>query len=249
MTISELEREVRILKMYAALSTVAIVVSLFVASARAQPTNGRFTVIDTERINIVEADGRLALVLANTQRLPGPILAGKELSKDLSAGRTGSAGMLFIDAQGNEVGGLAYSATVRPDGTFAAHSSLTFDQHNQDQVVGFQYEDSGTRRGYGLSVWDRPTKVSIGEMLDAARGAPDREARHRRFAELLKERGDASGSRRVFLGSQDRTAALRLADTSGRERIRLYVDEAGAARMEFLDESGAVVYAAPDRPR
>ena len=48
--------------------------------------------------NVVEADGRrLALVIANSQRLPGPILRGEELDKSLSAGRTDSAGMIFVD--------------------------------------------------------------------------------------------------------------------------------------------------------
>src|SRR5207248_10238743 len=127
--------------------------------------------------------------------------------------------------------------------------SLTFDQHHQDQVVGIQYEQDGSKRSYGLSVWDRPTKVSIAEMLDAAKGEPDRDARHRKFSELLKERGDASGSRRVFLGSQDRTAALRIMDPSGRERVRLSVDDRGAARLEFLDEAGKVIAAMPDSSR
>ena len=53
--------------------------------------------------NVVEADGRrLALVIANSQRLPGPILRGEDrltftLDKSLSAGRTDSAGMIFVD--------------------------------------------------------------------------------------------------------------------------------------------------------
>jgi len=249
MTLSQLEREVRVLKVYSAISTVLIVFALLMGQGRAQSSRLRFAEIDAERINIVEADGRLSLVLANTQRMPGPMLAGKELAKELSAGRIGSAGLIFVDAQGNEVGGLAYSAAVRPDGTYSAGSSFTFDQHNQDQVIGFQYDDSGSRRAYGLSVWDRPTKVTIAEMLDAAKGAPDREARHKQFAELLKARGDVSGSRRIFLGSENRTAALRLADAAGRERVRISVDDSSAARMEFLDESGKVIYALPDRPR
>src|SRR5262245_38244168 len=193
MTVAQLEREVRLLKIYAALLTVVSLVSFAGSRLGAQPRAARFTVIDAERLNIVEADGRPALVLANTQRLPGPILAGKELAKDLSAGRVGSSGMIFVDAQGNEVGGLVYSATSKRDGTFAAGSSLTFDQHNQDQVVGVQYEDDGSTRAYGLSVWDRPTKVSIAEMLDAAKGEADRAARHRRFTALLEERGDVAG--------------------------------------------------------
>src|SRR5437763_9077845 len=136
MTLSQLEREVRVLKMYSAISTVLIVFALLMGHGRAQSSKPRFAEIDAERINIVEADGRLSLVLANTQRLPGPMIAGKELAKELSAGRVGSAGLIFVDREGNEIGGLVYGAAVRPDGTVAADSSLTFDQHHQDQVVG-----------------------------------------------------------------------------------------------------------------
>jgi hypothetical protein len=249
MTLAQLEREVRRLKIYSAATTVLAVASLFAVQGRAQSKATRFTEIDVERINIVEADGRPALVLANTQRIPGPFLAGRELPKELSAGRTGSAGMIFVDAQGNEVGGLVYGAHVKPDGTYSAESGFTFDQHNQDQVVGFEYDDNGSRRSYGVGVWDRPTKVSITEMLDAAKDAPDREARHRKFAELLKQRGDAPGARRVFLGSQDRTASLTLSDKAGHDRIRLSVDSGDEPRLEFLDQSGKIVYALPPRPR
>src|SRR5436190_4451065 len=249
MTLAELEREVRRLKIYAAGTTLLAVVALLAAQGRAQSKATRFTEIDVERVNIVEADGRPALVLANTQRIPGPVLAGKELPKELSAGRPGSAGMIFIDAQGNEVGGLVYGAHLKPDGSYSAESGFTFDQHNQDQVVGIEYDDDGARRSYGVSMWDRPTKVSIAEMLDAAKDAPDRQSRHRKFEELLKQRGDTTGARRVFLGSQDRTASLKLFDVAGRERIRLSVDSTNAARFEFLDEAGRVVYALPPRSR
>ena len=249
MTLAELEREVRRLKIYAAGTTLLAVVALFAAQGHAQSKTTRFTEIDVERVNIVEADGRPALVLANTQRIPGPVLGGKELPKELSAGRTGSAGMIFIDAQGNEVGGLVYGAHLKPDGSYSAESGFTFDQHNQDQVVGIEYDDDGARRSYGVSMWDRPTKVSIAEMLDAAKDAPDRQSRHRKFEELLKQRGDTTGARRVFLGSQDRTASLKLFDVAGRERIRLSVDSTNAARFEFLDEAGRVVYALPPRSR
>ena len=247
MTIAQLEREVRRLKIYAAGTTVLAIAALFAAQGNAQPKTTRFTTIDVERLNIVEADGRPALVLANTQRIPGPFVGGRELPKELSAGRTGSAGLIFVDARGNEVGGLVYGAHVNADGGYVAESGFTFDQHNQDQVVGFEYDDNGARRTYGVSVWDRPTKVSIAEMLDAAKDASDRESRHRNFEELLKQRGDTSGARRVFLGSQDRTASLKLSDVAGRERVRLSVDSADAARLEFLDETGRVIYQLPPK--
>lgn len=243
MTLQQLEREVRLLKVYVLACTAALVALAFTVSGNAQGQKERFVEIDAERINVVEPDGRLALVIANTGRLPGPILEGKELPKELSQGRTDSAGMIFVDAQGNEVGGLVYRAVVRPDGTYVASRSLTFDQHNQDQVVGMQYLDNGNSRGSGLSVWDRPTKITLKELLDLT---ADRQLIERRFAELMKERGDTPGARRVFLGSQDRTAALRLADTAGRERVRIVVDNNDTARMEFLDEQGRVVYTLPE---
>jgi len=249
MTLVDLQRELRVLKICAFVSTTVAIVALSASLGGAQTKKTRFTEIDAERINVVDPDGRLALVLANTQRLPGPMIAGKELAKELSAGRTGSAGLIFVDREGNEIGGLVYGAAVKPDGTVTADSSLTFDQHHQDQVVGIQYEQDGSKRSYGLSVWDRPSKVSIAEMLEASKGERDRDARHRQFAALLQARGDVSGARRVFLGSQDRTAALRIMDPSGRERIRLSVDDGGAARLEFLDEHGTVVAAMPEARR
>jgi hypothetical protein len=84
------------------------------------------------------------------------------------------------------------------------------------------------------------------EIIGTIQGTPDRAAVEKRFAELAKERGEAvGGARRVFLGSQDRTAALRLMDTGGRERVRMVVDASNEARLEFLDEAGKVVYSVP----
>jgi hypothetical protein len=246
MIVEHLEREIRLLKGYAVLSTTLFVACSFGASGVAQGQRQRFTEIDVERVNIVEPNGRVALAIANTQRMPGPMIDGKELPRELSQGRVGSAGMIFFDVQGTEVGGLIFRTEVRPDGTYTATRSLTFDQHNQDQVVGLQYSDNGKTRGQGLSVWDRPTSISLKEMIATIQGTPDRAAVEKRFVELAKERGETvGGARRVFLGSQDRTAALRLMDTSGRERVRIVVDAANTARMEFMDEGGKVVYSLP----
>ena len=53
------------------------------------------------------------------------------------------------------------------------------------------------------------------------------------------------GTQRIFLGSQNRTAELRIRDTAGRNRIRLYVDSLDVPRLEFLDASGEVVWTPP----
>jgi hypothetical protein len=246
MTLEYLEREIRFLKAYAVVATIFFVVAVLAVTGMAQSQRQRFTEIDVERINVIEPDGRLALAIANTQRIAAPMIDGKELPRELSQGRVGSAGMNFFDPQGTEVGGLIFRTELKPDGTYTATRSLTFDQHQQDQVVGLQYSDNGKTRGQGLSVWDRPTSITLKEIIATVQGTPDRAAVEKRFAELAKERGEAlSGARRVFLGSQDRTAALRLMDTGGRERVRIVVDASNQARLEFLDEAGKVVYSLP----
>jgi hypothetical protein len=48
-------------------------------------------------------------------------------------------------------------------------------------------------------------------------------------------------AQRIFVGSDNETAMVRLRDRAGRDRIRMTVDPEGVARLEFLDAAGAVV--------
>jgi hypothetical protein len=54
------------------------------------------------------------------------------------------------------------------------------------------------------------------------------------------------GAHRIFLGSEDRTAALGIQDPSGHTRLRLSVDSLAAPRIEFLDEGGKVLRVLPE---
>jgi hypothetical protein len=99
MTVAQVERELRILKAYAVVSTVAFAAALHVATGHAQGERQRFREIDVERINVVEANGRPALVLANSQRMPRLVLAGAYMSLPASLPRQ-SAGLIFVGQQG-----------------------------------------------------------------------------------------------------------------------------------------------------
>ena len=57
--------------------------------------------------------------------------------------------------------------------------------------------------------------------------------------------GMEKSAHRIFLGSENRIATLLLRDVAGRPRIRLFVDSANVARLEFLNETGQVVDAFP----
>lgn len=240
--------ELRFLKAYSVVSSAAII-ALSVAAFRVQ-RHDAFDVIDVRRINVLDDAGTPALVIAGRGRLPGPSFEGKEYPQELSGGRTGASGMIFFNERGDEVRGLTFAGRLVADG-FRASGGLMFDQFHQDQVVGLHYEDDGTDRSAGFHVWDRSPDVSIGHLLDLFDARRTATGAARDSLERLN-RGLASGgglgAHRAFLGSNDRTASLKLQDTQGRTRVRLYVDSAGVAGLEFLDATGKVTREISGRP-
>lgn len=239
-----LAREVRLLKAYAVVSSLVLAFLLLTAL---RPGETRFGKIEAERIDILNADGDPALVLAGHGRLPGPTFEGREYPRELSGGRTTASGMIFFNERGDEVGGLTYHGELDDDG-YSAYGGITFDQFRQDQVVSVQYQDDGARRSAGLQVWDRSTEISIAEILEVVDARREATGAARDSLERIVEgwREQGLGAHRVFLGSADRTAELVMRDAAGRPRVRLYVDSAGAAGLEFLDEDGEVAHILPD---
>jgi hypothetical protein len=242
-TPERIARELRFLKVYAVCSSVVLVALL--ASAFA-PSNQVQELIRARRIELVNDDGRYALVLAGKGKLPGPVFGGKEYPQALSGGRTTGTGMIFFNGRGDEVGGLTYHGETAGD-RYSAGGGIMFDQFDQDQVVGLQYSDNGTRRSAGLNVWDRTTQVKISSIIDMidARSRATGAARDSIQRALAAIPGMDRSAHRVFLGSDNRTATLLMRDVAGRPRIRMYVDSMNVARLEFLDEAGQVVNAFP----
>lgn len=196
-------------------------------------------VLTVERLNIVDSTGALTLVLANGARLPGGTFGGKEYPQSFS-GRGRSAGMIFFNEVGDEVGGLIYEGAPR-DSSYRAFGHLSFDQWKQNQVVAVQYSDEGATRSAGLQVWDRPIDAPLEDQFALAErmlATPAGRVRDSLNQERLRVRERVQGTRRVFVGSRDRTAALELRDTSGQVRVRLFVDSAGAAQLAFFDSGG-----------
>src|SRR6266849_1706149 len=196
-------------------------------------------ILSVERLNIVDAVGHVLLVLSNGARLPGASFAGKEYPQSF-VGRGKSAGMIFLNEAGDEVGGLIYEGERR-DSTYRAFGHLSFDQWKQNQVVAVQYQDNGATRSAGLQVWDRPTDVpselqfALAERMLATAPGPVRDSLNR---ERLRVRARIEGTPRLFVGSEDRVAKVELRDLAGRVRLRLLVDSSGVGRLVFLDSTG-----------
>lgn len=236
-------RELRVLKVYAICSSIllgALLIGAFTPDTQTQD------LIRARRIEIVNDDDRYALVLAGQGRLPGPVFGGREYPQALSGGRTTATGMIFFNERGDEVGGLTYHGRRTDDG-YSANGGIMFDQFDQDQVVGLQYSDDGTRRSAGLNVWDRSPDVAIASIIDMleARSNATGAARDSIDRAIRATPGIEQSAHRIFLGSENRNATLLLRDVAGRPRIRLSVDSANVARLEFLDETGQVVDAYP----
>jgi hypothetical protein len=198
----------------------------------------RFEQISVERINIVEADGTLRLVISNKQRFPDAVVNGKVIGKREGIGIP--AGIIFYDDEGSECGGLAYGGSQNADGTYQAEGSLTFDQFRQDQVICLQHEDVNGRRSAGLQIWDRaalPGDEWI-EKLSPVFAMPDGVAKDAAFQKLRSE--GLLPAQRIFVGKYDGNAAVSLFDGNSKVRLRMTVDQMGEARIEFLDVEGQI---------
>ena len=237
-----LRREIKVLRAYVAVCTAAIV--LVAIAAFGQPAGPqKFGEINVERINIVDGNGTLRMVLSNKDRMHPGVLDGKVIDRPRPV-----AGMLFFNDEGDEVGGLTYTGQER-DGQRRATSGIAFDQFKQDQIIALTYSENNGQRTAGLQLWDRPeTRLSeLIEKLNAANKISDPAARE---AAIKKARAEAPPApRRVFVGKNaDRSAAVSLADGTGKPRLLLRVDAGGEASIEFLDEAGKVVQRIPARP-
>jgi hypothetical protein len=119
-----------------------------------------------------------------------------------------------------------------------------FDQYNQDQTVGFVYDDDNGQRSAGLRVWDHPdypiTEIwDKSQIIEKMKPGPEKEQAQKRL-------GEEWGSQRVFVGKQpDKSAVLLLADTKGNTRLRIEVDAAGNPNLAFLNENGKAIYTLP----
>jgi hypothetical protein len=231
---SDLHRSVRLLQAYAVGLTAAVVALGIIGWRRGTPGTQRFDEIDVQRINVVEPDGTIRLVLSDKARFPGLYLKRKEYSHP-----RGTAGLLFFNDEGTEDGGLAYRGSHGDSGT-VADGEIMFDRYGQDQTIGLEYSDVPTRRLAALEVWDRPDTISIEDMITRSQAiskmpeGPERT----RARDALRA---ATGSMRLFAGrNQDHASTVVLSDPQGRPRLRLVVDEAGDGRIEFLDASGRV---------
>ena len=199
--------------------------------------------ITVERLNVVDANGTLRMVLSGKDKMHPGVMDGVMIDRPRPV-----AGMLFFNDEGDEVGGLTYTGTGAP-GAGRANAGIMFDQLKQDQTIGITYNEANGQRSAALQVWDRSETVRLSELITKLNAANALPAGPERTKALAAIRATApAGPRRLFVGkTTDKASAVVLSDAQGRPRLTLMVDATGNPRIEFLDETGKVVARIPEK--
>lgn len=206
----------------------AVFIGVMVSGAVQGIGPGRFTEIDVQRINVREPDGTLRMVISNQTDFPEIPYRGREVPHP----ERDTAGMLFMNEEGTEVGGLIFGGKDEA-GVRSSGGSLTFDGYEQDQTVQIMGFQQGPRRVSGLFVTDRPEEPMDFSVLERLESLSPEEQQ----AALAS--ANMGGSQRAFLGRQGSGASeLVLRDGDGKARLVLSVAADGGARIIFMDETG-----------
>jgi hypothetical protein len=236
---TKIEKDVRFLKIYAVIATLFCGVLLLTAFQNSDKK--KFKEIDVERINIVEADGKLDLVISNKARQHPGIVDGKMLDR---VGQR-APGILFFDHVGDEAGGLI----VAENGGKGHALSFTFDKTRNDQTLALQHFESDNGQYWaGFRIYERPHGVSLHETNNKVKEIEkikDETAKKAAY-QKLKDAGEFGADRMVLGRGRNESAFINLMDRSGQPRIEIFVDADGDPKLNFLDESGRVIQSFPD---
>lgn len=248
-----MNRELVFLRTFAFATVIGMV--LLTASAFRKTGNYRFSEIDVERINIIEKDGTVKMIITNVERFPN----GAEIINDrpTNEDRKKRSGMLFFNEDGIECGGFIYDGQKNENG-HSAGLSLTYDQYDGDQVMQLLTQDyrQGDQRFVSstLSFNDRPAKESQLQSDEIMReleelGKKDPQAMEAKYKEY-EEQGIIGAVRRVMLGkSPGQQDGLFLFDNKGKARAMFYVDKENNAKLDFYDGKGKVIASFPEQTK
>lgn len=197
----------------------------------------KFGEIDVERINVVEKDGKLKMVISNKERQHGGTIDGKTYTRERPAG------MIFFSSKGDEIGGLGFDGdTGKGQG-----GSLTFDKFRGDQTIQLTHdEDKNGNYFAGLRMNDE--NISLPERLsklEEIEKLPTKELRDA-AKQKMRENGEFLVNR-LFIGKAwNKRSLIQMSDANGKMRLELAVEPNGNPKLNFLDENGKVIYSLPE---
>jgi hypothetical protein len=216
------------------------------ANAQGHLQNAEFDTVTVHRINIVEPDGTPRLIIADKAEFPGEPFKGKEMARP---DRSESAGMLFMNDEGTENGGLIFSGYRSSDGKFYSSGHLSFDEYEQDQTLSLDTGQEGDDRETSYQINDNGATLFTPDVIAAIqkiRAMPDGPEKDKARADFAAKHSLRLRPRASLERDADKSSALRLRDPQGHTRILLHVAADGTPTMQFLDAAGKVIRQWPD---
>lgn len=246
-----MNRELAFLRSFAAMTVLGIV---FLSSVAFKGSgNHKFNTIDVQRINIVEPDGTVKMIITNVDQFPN----GKDKVNNRMTNETRKkrSGMLFFNEDGIECGGFIYDGQKKANG-HSSGLSLTYDQYDGDQVMQLLTQDyrEGDKRQVASSLVfnDRPAGESQQKTHEIMReieelGKTDKVAARKKLQEY-EAQGLVGGAPRVMLGkSRSQNNGLFLFDDKGMPRAMFYIDNQNNPKLEMFDDKGNVTHTWPEQ--
>ena len=241
-----MNRELVFLRTYA-LATAVGVILIAIYALSGKPGSQQFTEIDVERINIVEKDGTVKMIITNVERFPTGSDSINE--RPTNESRKKRSGMLFFNEDGIECGGFIFDGQ-RTESGHSSGLSLTYDKYDGDQVMqlltqDYQEGDERTVRTT-LTFIDRPVNETQLRLFEIAKeldylAETDPEAMQEKYLEY-NEQGLLGAVPRIILGqSRSQKNGLFLFDDQGVSRAMFYVDKENRAKLDFFDEQGNII--------
>lgn len=218
---------------YSGLLTVALLGTIFYVVSQSREKS--FKEITAERINIVESNGDLKLVISNSERQHQGIVNGKLLPK-----RERQAGLIFFNSIGDECGGLVYDGNDKEAGLV-----LSVDKFRDDQVMQLQYMENteNNTRKYGMQFWDYPKEDGYDERTKAFEDYQRIKDNKEKTAAYHKMKQEGLlPEDRMFVGKKmNEDVGLFINDNNGKPRIKIYIDRENNPKIELLNEEGNVI--------
>jgi len=179
-------------------STVLLCVVLIGAR---KPQTSDFDELRVHRIDVVELDGTLRMVISNKGRLPAVIIKGKE-HPEMGEPRP-QAGMIFYNDEGSENGGLIFGGRKNEKGEIVdSGGSLSFDRYGAGQIIQLAGVDDKDNKFAGLSVSEGGQRIWLGRQDPGIASV---------------SLTDAKGKKRIVMQvTADGTSSLAFFDAEGR---------------------------------
>lgn len=119
------------------------------AKAAAPPASAAFDTLTVQRINVVDANGKPRLVIANSAHFPDVEIRGKVYQRSIHD----SAGLVYYDVNGQETGGLVLTKLGTDD---VANQTFDYTYQMTDGIRMIKRESAdGAHWQAGFEIFDR----------------------------------------------------------------------------------------------